>query len=118
MNWRPDLTFLPAARDGNHMTATHTAVPAAFHMPLAHAMATAAAAAAAEEYRKYGNALPHIMLPFIAGHVHADGINKEGAGFFRTCTKNAPNIPHVKETEASTWHSRGLPHCFLQSRSL
>ena len=48
-NWRPDLTFLHAARDGNHMivdvtcpsVVTQTAVPATSHMPLAAAIAVA-----------------------------------------------------------------------------
>ena len=47
-------------------------VPATSHMPLATAIA---AAAAAEKHRKYGNVLHHTMLPFVVEYV--GGINKE-----------------------------------------
>ena len=93
-NWRPDHTFLHAARNGNHMivdamcpsvvTQAAAAVPATSHMPLAAAIA---ASAAAEKHRKYGNMLPHTMLPFVVEH--AGGINKDGIESFRTCRKKA-----------------------------
>ena len=79
---------------------TQTGVPATSHVPL-----TAATAAAAEKHRKYGNVLPHTMLPFVVEH--AGGINKEGMEFFRRCRKKAVNKLHVKETEAPLGPARG-----------
>ena len=121
-NWRPDLASLDAARDGNHMiadvmcpsvvTQAAVTVPATSHMPLVAAIA----AAAAEKHRKCGNVLPHTMLPIVVEHV--GGINKEGMELFRMCRKKALNKLHAKETEASTWSSRGVSNFFLQSLSL
>ena len=59
------------------MACTQTAVPGTSHMPLAAAIA----AAAAEKHHKYGNVLPHTMLPFVVEH--AGGINKEEMEFSR-----------------------------------
>ena len=56
------------------------------------------------------------MLPFVVEH--AGSINKDGMEFFRRCRKKALNKLHVKETEASTWSSRGFSNFFLQSLSL
>ena len=100
--WRPDLTLMHAARDGNPMIAdatgpsvvTQTAVPASSYMPLA-AAAAHAIAAAAEKHRKYGNALPRTMPPFVVEH--AGGIGKAGLECSRRCRKKALSKLHVKE---------------------
>ena len=87
-NWCPDITLIHGARDGNHVLAivdvtcpsvvTRAALPAAFHMPLATAIA-----ATASKHARYGNVHPHTVLPFVVEH--AGGINKEGMQFFRMC---------------------------------
>ena len=86
-NWRPDLTLLRAARDGNRMivdgtcpsvaTQTQAAMPATSHMPLA----AATLATAAEKHLKYGKVLriPHTIPPFVVEN--AGGINKEEMEF-------------------------------------
>ena len=89
VNWRPDLSLLHAARDGNHVAvdvtcpsvATQTAVPATSHMPLAAAIAAAALLTAQKHpICKYCGVLPRTMPPFVVGH--GGGINKEGMGLF------------------------------------
>ena len=77
--WRPGITLIHGARDGNHAlvdvtcpsVVTRAALPAACHMPLATAIA-----ATAMRHARYGDVHPHTVLPFVVEH--AGGINKEG----------------------------------------
>ena len=95
---------------------TRAALPAAFHMPLATAIA-----ATAMKHDRYGNVhrYPHTVLaalPFVVEH--AGGINKGGMQFFRMCRDAADNKPNTRGSVLSSWSSKGFSNFFLQSLSL
>ena len=76
-NWRPGITLIHGARDGNHAlvdvtcpsvvtcTRAHAALPAAYHMPLATVIYIAAAAM---EHAGYGNVHTRTVLPCVFEH--------------------------------------------------
>ena len=82
-NWRPDITLINCARDGNHVLAdvtcpsvvTRAVLPAACRMPLATAIATTAA-----EHAKCRDVHPHTALPFVVDHEHTRGARHQQGG--------------------------------------
>ena len=81
--------------------ATCAALPAAWHMPLATAIA-----AAAMNHAGDGNMHLHMVLPFVVEH--AGGINKEGIQFFRMCWDATDSKLNARASGLPSWSSKGF----------
>ena len=92
---------------------TRAALPAAFHMPLATAIA-----ATAMKHARYGNVHPRACTHSATLVEHAGGINKEGMQFFRMCRDAAENKLNARASDLSSWSSKEFSNFFLQSLSL
>ena len=93
--------------------ATRAALPAAFHMPLATAIASTAM-----KHSRCRDVHPHTVLPFVVEHAHAGGINKEGMQFFRMCRDAADNKLNTRASDLPSWSSKGSSTFFPSATAI